>query len=168
MGAAILITLREGLEAALIVSIILAFISRLGRQDQFRSVWLGTGVAVGVSLVVGGGVFWTVGELSGRAEQIYEGTAMLIAVAVLSYMVLWMRKQARFLKAQLEAQVKSALQTGSTFAMAFLAFVVVVREGIESVFFLFQRLAGGGECSSAVPGRIHRTGGRHRHRLSRL
>jgi high-affinity iron transporter len=63
---------------------------------------------------------------------------MLVAVGVLSYMVLWMRKQARFLKSHLEAQVESALKTGSTFAMAFLAFVVVIREGVETVLFLFS------------------------------
>lgn len=138
MGASLLITLREGLEAALIISIILAFLSRMGQPKQFRSVWLGTGAAVAASLVAGAIVFWTAGELSGRAEEVFEGTAMLVAVAVLSYMVLWMRKQARSLKAHLEAQVESALKTGSTFAMALLAFVVVIREGIETVLFLFS------------------------------
>ncbi|MEE9202982.1 MAG: iron uptake transporter permease EfeU, partial [Dehalococcoidia bacterium] len=138
MGASLLITLREGLEAALIISIILAFLSRMDQPKQIRSVWLGAGAAVAASLAAGAVVFWTAGELSGRAEELYEGTAMLVAVAVLSYMVMWMRKQARFLKGHLEAQVESALKTGSTFAMGFLAFVVVIREGIETVLFLFS------------------------------
>ncbi len=138
MGASLLITLREGLEAALIISIILAFLSRMDQPKQIRSGWLGAGAAVAASLAAGAVVFWTAGELSGRAEELYEGTAMLVAVAVLSYMVMWMRKQARFLKGHLEAQVESALKTGSTFAMGFLAFVVVIREGIETVLFLFS------------------------------
>ena len=138
MGASLLITLREGLEAALIISIILAFLSRLDQPKQIRSVWLGAGAAVAASLAAGAIVFWTAGELSGRAEELYEGTAMLVAVAVLSYMVMWMRKQARFLKGHLESQVESALKSGSTFAMGFLAFVVVIREGIETVLFLFS------------------------------
>lgn len=138
MGASFLITLREGLEAALIISIILAFLARTGRREQFGSVWLGTGLAVAVSLVIGAAIFWTVGSFEGRAEEIFEGSAMLLAVGVLSYMVLWMRKQARFLKAHLEVQVESALAKGSLLAMALLAFVVVVREGIETVLFLFS------------------------------
>lgn len=138
MAASLLITLREGLEAALIISIILAFLARLGRRDQFRDVWLGTALAVAVSLGVGAAIFWTVGELGGRAEEVFEGAAMLLAVGVLSYMVLWMRRQARYIKAQLESQVESALQTGSVLAMGLLAFIVVVREGIETVLFLFS------------------------------
>jgi high-affinity iron transporter len=135
--ASFLITLREGLEAALIISIVLAYLVRVQRRDQFGKVWLGTGSAIAASLAVGAVIFWTFGELSGRAEEIFEGTAMLLAVGVLSYMVLWMRRQARNIKAHLEAQVKSALKVGSGLAIASLAFIVVVREGIETVLFLF-------------------------------
>ncbi|MEK7281506.1 MAG: FTR1 family protein, partial [Chloroflexota bacterium] len=82
-------------------------------------------------------IFWTVGELSGRAEEIFEGLAMLLAVGVLSYMVMWMRRQARYIKAELESRMERALEVGSTVAMASLAFIVVVREGIETALFLF-------------------------------
>src|SRR3972149_6262364 len=95
MTASFLITLREGLEASLIISIILAFLGRMGRKDQFRSIWLGTGMAMLVSLAAGGIIFLTVGALEGRPEEVFEGLAMFLAVGVLSYMVLWMRRQAR-------------------------------------------------------------------------
>jgi len=154
LGASLLITLREGLEAALIISIILAFLVRTGQHRALRSAWLGTGAAVVLSVAAGAIVFWTAGELSGRAEQIYEGLAMLVAVGVLSYMVLWMRKQARYIKSGLEAQVESALKTGSTFAMALLAFVVVIREGIETVLFLFSAWKVEGDTAALFIGGI--------------
>ena len=132
MAPSLLITLREGLEAALIISVILACLARLGARNQFRSVWLGTGLAVAVSLAAGTVIVGTFGELSGRAEEIFEGTAMLLAVGVLSYMVMWMRKQARNIKAHLERQVKTALEMSSALALVSLAFIVVVRKGIET------------------------------------
>ena len=148
MTASFLITLREGLEASLIISIILAFLARMGRKAQFRSIWLGTGLALLASLAAGGVIFLTVGALEGRPEEIFEGLAMFLAVGVLSYMVLWMRRQARHMKAHLEAQVKEALMAGSALALASLAFVVVVREGIETVLFLF------GASRGAEPGAV--------------
>lgn len=135
--AAFLVTLREGLEAALIISIVLAYLARSGNYDRFRNIWVGVGAAVMVSLAAGAILFWTLGELSGRAEQIFEGIAMFIAVLVLTYMVIWMKRQAVNIKAHLESQVRSALVTGSAMAMASLAFIVVVREGIETVLFMF-------------------------------
>jgi len=80
MTASFLITLREGLEASLIISIILAFLGRMGRKDQFRSIWLGTGLALLASLAAGGVIFLTVGALEGRPEEIFEGLAMFLAV----------------------------------------------------------------------------------------
>ncbi len=137
MAPSLLITLREGLEAALIIGIILASLARLDAKEQARSVWLGTALGVGVSLAAGAAIFGFFGELSGRNEEIFEGTAMFLAVGVLSYMVMWMKKQARNIKAHLERQVKTALEMGSTLALVSLAFIVVVREGVETVLFLF-------------------------------
>jgi len=137
MLQALLITLREGLEAALIVSIVLAYLARTGNRDKFSSVWLGTGAAVLASLIVGGAIFATVGELEGTAEQLFEGLAMLVAVGVLSYMVIWMKRQAINIKAHLQAQVNEALHSRSTLAVAVLAFVIVVREGVETALFMF-------------------------------
>jgi len=137
MLSSLLITLREGLEAALIVGIILAYLARTNNRRGFKHVWLGTGLAVLVSLIAGIVIYFSAGELEGRAEVIFEGIAMLVAAGVLTWMILWMRKQAINIKGHLEAQIKSALQRGSGVGLLTLAFVAVVREGIETVLFLF-------------------------------
>src|SRR3990170_1233232 len=97
MGAAFFITLREGLEAALIVAIVMAYLRQLGRADQFRWVGLGALAGAGISIAAGVGVYVAVGELEGRAEQFTEGIIALTAVAVLTWMVFWMRRQSRTL-----------------------------------------------------------------------
>lgn len=125
------------MEAALIVGIILAYLARTNNRQGFKPVWLGTGLAVLVSLITGIVIYFSAGELEGRAEAIFEGIAMLVAAGVLTWMILWMRKQAINIKGHLEAQIKSALQSGSEVGLLTLAFVAVVREGIETVLFLF-------------------------------
>ncbi len=137
MGASFLITLREGIEAALIVSIILAYLNTIGRRDRHRAVWGGVGAAAGVSLVAGVIVFLSAGSLSEGAEQVFEGLVAFAAVGVLTWMIFWMRRQARFLKGSLQEKVSLALESGSTLALAALAFFVVAREGLETVLFLF-------------------------------
>ena len=133
----LLITLREGLEAALIIGIIMAYLARTGNRQGFKQVWLGTASAVLVSLIAGAAIYAVAGELSGRAEEIFEGLVMFTAVGVLTWMIFWMRSQAVDIKAHLHAQVRLALSGGSTFGLAAIAFVVVVREGIEMALFLF-------------------------------
>jgi high-affinity iron transporter len=137
MLGALLITLREGLEASLIVGIILAYLARTDNRQSFKFVWLGVALAVLVSLVAGGLVYLLMGELSGQAEEIFEGVAMFVAVGVLTWMIFWMRKQAVDIKAHLQAQIQSVLTRGSSLGLLLLAFVVVVREGIETALFLF-------------------------------
>ncbi len=137
MLSSLLITLREGLEAALIIGIILAYLARTGNRQGFKPVWLGTSLAVLVSLIAGAVVYLVAGEFTGRAEEIFEGVAMFIAVGVLTWMIFWMRKQAVDIKAHLHAQIQSVLTSGSSLSLVLLAFVVVVREGIETVLFLF-------------------------------
>lgn len=137
MLGSLLITLREGLEAALIIGIILAYLARTDNRQGFKPVWLGTSLAVVVSLIAGAIIFILSGEFSGQAEEIFEGSAMFVAAGVLTWMILWMRKQAINIKAELQAQIQSALGSGSSLALVILAFVVVVREGIETVLFLF-------------------------------
>lgn len=136
MIGSLVITLREGLEAALIVGILLAYLARIGRSDRTPGIWLGTALALLASLAAGGAIYLTLGEFGGTAEQVFEGSAMLLAVGVLTYMVYWMCRQAADLRSNLQRQVTSALG-GSRFALASLAFLVVVREGIELVLFLF-------------------------------
>ena len=137
MLSSFLITLREGLEAALIIGIILAYLARTGNRQSFKPIWIGTSLAVLVSLIAGA-AFWRLAvEFSGRAEEIFEGIAMFLAVGILTWMIFWMRKQAINLKAHLHAQIQSVLTRGSSLGLVILAFVVVVREGIETVLFLF-------------------------------
>jgi high-affinity iron transporter len=138
VGSALLITLREGLEAALIVAIVLGYLKRLRREGDFAPVWLGTGTAVGISLVAGMVVFATVGELEGRAEEITEGVVAFAATGVLTWMIFWMGRQARFIKGELEAKVDAAVVAGSSIALASIAFVAVLREGMETTLFLLS------------------------------
>ena len=140
MLGSLLITLREGLEAALVIGIILAYLAKTDNRPGFKYVWTGTGLAVLASLVAGALIYFLAGEFTGRAEEIFEGSAMFLAAGVLTWMLFWMRKQAINIKAHLHAQIQSALTSGSTLGLILLAFVVVVREGIETVLFLFAAL----------------------------
>ncbi len=137
MLSSFLITLREGLEAALIIGIILAYLARTGNRQGFKPVWLGALLAIVASLIAGTAIFVLAGEFTGQAEEIFEGFAMFLAVGVLTWMIFWMRKQAANIKAHLHAQIKSVLTGGSSLGLVVIAFVVVVREGIETVLFLF-------------------------------
>lgn len=142
MGSGFLIMLREGLEAALIVAIVLAYLKRLGRDDEFRTVWLGTGAAVALSIAAGIAVFAAVGELEGTAEEVTEGVIAFVAAGVLTWMIFWMGRQARLIKGTLQAKVDEAIAAGSAFALAGIAFVAVLREGLESALFLLSTSVG--------------------------
>lgn len=137
MLGAFLITLREGLEAALIIGIILAYLAKTGNREGFKPIWAGTALGTLASLVAGAVIYFTAGELQGAAEQIFEGTTMFVAVGVLTWMIFWMRKQAVNVKAHLQSQIQSALARNSSLALVVMAFLAVVREGIETVLFLF-------------------------------
>ena len=115
----------------------LAYLRKTGRPHLFPPVWKGVGAAIALSLIAGA-VLFTVGVgLSGKAEQLFEGSAMLLAVIVLTWMIIWMKSQARRIKGDLEAKVEEAAYKGSSFALATLAFFVVTREGLETALFLF-------------------------------
>ncbi len=137
MLGSLLITLREGLEAALIIGIILAYLAKTGNRQGFKPVWLGVTLGILGSLVAGIIIYLSAGELSGRAEQIFEGIAMFLAVAILTWMIFWMRQQAIDIKAHLQQQLQSVLTKSSSLGLVLLAFVAVIREGIETVLFLF-------------------------------
>jgi high-affinity iron transporter len=136
MGAAFLMT-REGLEASLIVGIVLGYLAKTENRRYFRLIWLGTAAAVAVSVAAGAALFFTIGELEGRGEQIFEGIAMFSAVAVLTWMIFWMRKQAANIKKELEAKLASAIVAGSAIGLASVVFFAVLREGVETALFLF-------------------------------
>jgi high-affinity iron transporter len=152
------ITLREGFEAALIVGLILAFLKKTGSlEDHRRSVWLGVGAGIALSCVIGLTLFLAVGELEGTAEQLYEGTAMLLAAGVVTWMVFWMRKQAATIGEHLRVQVSDSLRTGGGLALAAVAFIGVAREGLETALFLFASVGESGALvtvAAAVAGLI--------------
>ena len=152
MAVSGLVMLREGLEAALIIGIILAYLAKTGNRDKFGVVWMGSGLAVLMSVIVGTGIFVTAGEFTGRAEQLFEGTAMFTAASVLTYMIFWMRKQSINIRTHLQARVNTALQTGSLGALAFLAFVAVGREGVETALFLFAAAKAATPVTATVGG----------------
>jgi len=135
--SSLLITLREGLEAALIIAIIVAFLIKTENRQSLKHIWMGVSLAVVVSLAAGAGIFLLAGEFSGQAEEIFEGIAMFAAAGVLTWMIFWMRKQALNIKDHLHSQMRSAVIKGSSLGLILLAFIAVVREGIETVFFLF-------------------------------
>jgi len=131
-----LLTLREGLEAALVVGIIFGILRQLGRPDLRRVAWAAVGAAVALSFALAVALHAIGAEFEGRAEKLFEGTAMLLAVVILTWMILWMRRQARFIKGRLEAEMRGALRSGHNWALAGVVFLAVVREGIETALFL--------------------------------
>ncbi len=136
MTQSLLITLREGLEAGLIVVIVLTYLKGVGHKAYWKSAWLRTAAAVAISVMAGAIVFAVAGEFEGRAEQVFEGLAMLTAVAVLSWMIIWMKRQAVQIRGELQSRIDTALLSGSALAIAVIPFVAVLREGIETVVFM--------------------------------
>jgi len=131
-----LLSLREGLEAALIIGIVLGAVNKIRRKDLAPAVWLGTLSAVIVSILTAI-VLTSFGmSLEESAEQIFEGITMLAAAGILTWMIFWMGKQARFIKNELEAGVNKAAASAGKTAVFWLAFVAVVREGVELAIFI--------------------------------
>ena len=147
--------LREGVEAALIVSIVLAYLAKTGNVRHFGKIWLGAGAAVVLSVAVGVVLFVTVGGFTGSTEQIFEGVAMLLATGVVTWMLFWMRRTAANIKGQLHAAVDRSLTEGSIWGLSILAFTAVIREGIETALFLMgQATAAGTQAASTLLGAI--------------
>ena len=155
LTSGLLTGLREGVEAALIVSIILAYLAKTGNQRHFGKIWLGAGAAVALSVAIGLVLFNTIGGFEEQAELIFEGFAMLTAAAVVTWMLFWMRRTAANIKGELHAGVDRALMEGGIFGLAILAFTAVIREGIETALFLMgQATAAGSQASSTLVGAI--------------
>ena len=152
MGA-FLITLRETFEASLIIGLMLAFLKKTGALETHgRAVWQGTAVAVLVSAIAATILFATLGGLEGTAEILFEAVAMLTAAAVLTWMVFWMRRQARTMGSDLRNEVTTAIAGGGTLALATVAFVAVVREGFETALFLFVSVGESGAAATIIGG----------------
>jgi high-affinity iron transporter len=153
MGAFVIV-LREGFEAALLVGLILGVLNKSGQREHVRAVWTGVAAALVSSIVIGAILFAAVGELRGNAEKLYEGTAMLLAASVVTWMVFWMRKQARTLGGHLRSQVSTALIAGGGLALASVAFIGVAREGLESALFLFASVGDDGVVTTVLGGSL--------------
>ncbi|EGY64462.1 MULTISPECIES: iron uptake transporter permease EfeU [unclassified Neisseria] len=138
MLIAFLIMLREGIEAALIVGIVAGFLKQSGHSRLMPKVWLGVALAALMCLGIGYGIHSATGEIPQKEQEFVVGVIGLVAVAMLTYMILWMKKAARSMKQQLQDSVQTALNRGDGqgWALVGMAFLAVAREGLESVFFL--------------------------------
>ena len=148
MGSSFLITLREGLEASLILAILLTYLKKTDRWADARFVWAGTAAAIGICLVTGVAIFIALDGLNGKVEYAVEGFIALTATAVLTHMIFWMRSHARTLGKELRDKVDASV--GS--ALAIIAFVAVLREGLETVLFLLSAETATASGSDVVVG----------------
>jgi high-affinity iron transporter len=134
--ASLLISLREGLEASLIVGIVFGYLRKTGQASYRRYAWAGVLSAIVVSVAVAVGIQLIGAELEGRAEELFEGAMMLFAVLVLTWMIFWMRSQARTLKGALESELETAVRQTSPRGLFAVTFFAVAREGIETALLL--------------------------------
>jgi high-affinity iron transporter len=148
------ITLREGVEASLIIGIIAAFLVKEGRRDAMRQMWLGIGIAVALCIGVAVALEVIGQDLPQKQQEGLETVIGLIAVSAVTYMIVWMRRNARGIKATLEGDAASALATGSTFALVGMAFLAVLREGFETSVFLLAAFQHSTDTTAASAGSI--------------
>ncbi len=151
MSAAFLITLREGLEISIVLAILVGYLVKTGRSDRTDSVWVGAGSAAVVCLITGLLFHALVGEFEGKAEQAIEGSLALAAALVLTWMILWMRKNARGMSGGLRSKIDGAT---SARAIMFIAFVAVAREGFETVLFLLGAETGNASGAQVIVGGV--------------
>ena len=153
MAAAFFIALREGLEAALIVGIICAYLVKVGRRDVLSRIVAGVALAIGLSVAIGVAVVATIGRLPFKLQATLEGLAAVLAVIVVTWMLFWMRRQGRSLKGELETNVSLALAAGTSTALVGIAFLAVIREGLETTLFFLALLGSqSGDVTGAVVG----------------
>ena len=136
MLAGFLLSLREGLEAALVIGMVMGVLNKLGRADLNRAVWSGMALAAALSAAIAVALGTLGMEFAGPAEMIFEGSAMLLAAVVLTWMIIWMHNSTRNLKEQIEAKTRLALREQSSGGLFALAFLAVFREGVELALFL--------------------------------
>lgn len=141
-----LIGLREGLEAAIVVSILVAFLVKSDRRDALKWVWLGVGAAIAMTIIVFLAIQFSAYTITGLGAEAIAGVASLVAVAIVTTMVLWMKKAAAGLSGELRTEMTRALEAGA-FAVTALAFLAVGREGVETALFM----VGFAEAETAWP-----------------
>ena len=143
--------LREGVEAALIVAIICAYLVKTGNRRYLPKVFLGAGIAVGLSAILGIALFVTVGGLQEPYEQLFEGLTMVLAAVVVTWMLFWMRRQAASVKGELQQAIDRVLTEGTAWGLTVLAFTAVIREGIETSLFLVGQASALGQGAAEGP-----------------
>ena len=148
MIANLLIALREGLEAALVVSIIVAYLVKTDRRDALPKLWIGVGLATLIPLVAGAIMTWGPKTLSFQGQEILGGTLSFVAVGLVTWMIFWMGKNARELKGELEGSLSKALaEDGSGWGVVWIAVVAVGREGVETALFVWATVRSSIETS---------------------
>ncbi|CAB5239070.1 unannotated protein [freshwater metagenome] len=153
MLSTFLIALREGLEASLIVGILVAYLVKTGRRSLLPALWAGVGSALAASLALGGFLSFTSAELSSRGEEFFAGTTSFLAVGLVTWMVFWMQRTARGLRDELHGKIDTAL-IGGPFALAVTAFIATSREGLETALFIYTNFKTTSATSSASIGLI--------------
>jgi high-affinity iron transporter len=148
------IGLREGLEAALIVGIIAAFLGQQGRPDALRQVWIGTSIATAICIGIAIALQVISSNLPQRQQEGLETVVGALAVGMVTYMILFMRRHARDLKGNLEGAAASALAQGSSRALVLMAFLAVLREGFETAVFLLATFHASGDATASWVGAV--------------
>jgi high-affinity iron transporter len=148
------IGLREGLEAALIVGIVAAFLGQQGRRDTLRQVWLGTAAAVLICIGLAVALQVISSDLPQRQQEGLETVVGALAVVMVTYMIIFMRRHARDLKGDLEGATASALAAGSSRALVAMAFLAVLREGFETAVFLLATFHASGDATTSWLGAV--------------
>jgi high-affinity iron transporter len=148
------IGLREGLEAALIVGIIAAFLAQQGRRDALRQVWIGVAAAVVICIGIAVALQAISSDLPERGQEGLETVVGVLAVGMVTYMIIFMRRNARNLKGELEGAAASALASGSARALVVMAFLAVLREGFETAVFLLATFGASGEATTSWLGAV--------------
>jgi high-affinity iron transporter len=150
----LVIALREGVEASLIIGIVAAFLVKEGRRDALRQMWVG--VAIAIALCMGGAVLLRIvgQDLPERGQASLETAVGLVAVAAVTYMIVWMRRHSRGIKAALEGSAATALAAGSTTALVAMAFLAVLREGFETSAFLLAAFQDSTDTAAAGAGAV--------------
>ena len=146
-----LIGLREGLEAALVVSILVAFLVRTNRRSVLPKVWLGVGIAVAVSVGVTFALALAQQQLTFEAQETFGGLLSIIAVGFVTWMIFWMRRVSRSISAELRGRLEDALEMGSA-AVVVMAALAVGREGLETALFFFTAAQAAGETTDPLIG----------------
>lgn len=136
MLTSFILTLREGLEAALIIGVLLGALKKIDRQDHQAVIWYGAGAAVVLSFFIGIILNLLGASFEGRSEEIFEGAAMLLAAGILTWVIIWMRTQSQTINNKLEVDIQYAILKESKTALFSLVFLAVIREGIELSLFL--------------------------------